>query len=577
MTAILVFILLLLLQQSILSLQQDISSCSPTSVLLKTIDNVTDGAWDMYIKAVYGPTARVEEFDNIDHFQSTYIMADVNVVTEWNQNPIKEIYMQHFLRKKRGPGLLDWSHGYPSNSWVEVSRSRECTHIYFSFEEGLSTGAKYSKTDFSYNDTIPYGCWFFVTRGTGVFVNVGKTLISYDREDVNRRFGLFCNRPPFCEPQGDRYWCQKALSEGYDSIQVVNANANENHELVICSGKCSTQPVDVNCAPMEIRTGYNASEPCNCVEGTPIINCNNSITTDICDFTVLRERHGKNHDEYWDCNMNKHKYKRKTCALITNKNNNNTSFEIRLIFSNNLREHYYPKISSLFKQSKSESPNTIMIEMGDLSFHTHLIHKVGPKKLVDLMKLSGFSVCFIGTNSHELEKVIDDKITIISNIPGILTSTTINTTDSYNLDGVIVGIIAYDHIDKHETLPSTYNDTYINTLIDHIKDEALCLKKTANVIVFLSHGGVAVDRKIREKTFGYVDIIVGLTPNNVTSCQNNWHTEHIPIIQGSFFKNMTGVVHIFKVPNGLNVKSNMISLDNIDNDQIIIDWIKNNR
>lgn len=165
---VLLLLLTLLIPQSILSqssqssspspLSTTSSTCSLTSYLLKTIDNVTDSAWEMYVKDVYGSSAYIKNFD-FDYFQSVYNMADVNVISDWRQNPIKEYYMQHFIRKKAGPGLFDWSHGYPSNSWVEVTRSRECTHIYFSFQEGLSTGAKYEKADFSYNDTIPYGCW----------------------------------------------------------------------------------------------------------------------------------------------------------------------------------------------------------------------------------------------------------------------------------------------------------------------------------------------------------------------------------------------------------------------------------
>lgn len=406
-------------------------------------------------------------------------------------------------------------------------------------------------------------------RGTGVFVNIGKTLIFYDRQDVNNRFKLFCNRPPFCEPQGDRYWCQKALSEGYDSIQVVNANQNENHELVICSGKCSTEPFDNNCPPIETRTGYNATKPCNCVEGTPIVNCNNSITTNVCDFTVLRERHGKNHDEYWDCNVKNHQYKRKTCALVSGNNNHaNNSYNVSLIFSTNLHDHYYPKISSFFKQLKSESPNTIMIEMGDLSFGTHLMHKLGPMRMIDLLVISGFSVLFINNNNnYKLEKDIGNKLTVISNIPGTVVSTTIDTTNDNNINGVVIGIMAYGHIKDN-------NDSYINTLIDHIKDEALCLKKTTNIIILLSHGGLLLDKIIREKTVGYIDIIVGHTLHDVSSCQNYYHNEYIPIIHGSFNKNITGIIHIHNDNNNdIYIQSDMITLDHFDDDINITNWL----
>lgn len=460
-------------------------SCSSNVVLLKTLHNITDNAWESYIKEVYGPSADFNMFD-YNHFQSIYLMSDINVITDWRYNPIKEIYMQHFIRKKAGRGIYDWSDGYPSYSWVEVTRSRECTHIYMNFQEGLSTGLKYSKDDLRYNDTIPYGCWFFVMRGTGVYVNVGKTMIAYDRSDVNTAFGLFCNRPPYCDGQGDRYWCQKALSNGYDSIQVVNANENENHELVICNGKCSTQPVDENCPPMELRTGYNASSLCNCVENTPIINCNTSITTNICDFTVLREKQGRNHDQYWDCNMANHKYNRKTCALTKSTINNTSNYEIKIVVTTNIHKYYYPKVSSLYKKFKVETPNTIMIELGNLELGSHLIHHLGPKSMIDLMKLAGYSLLFINTNSYELEKLIANKLIVISNIPGNVVSTTINTTDSTNLSGLIIGIIAYGHTDAFNT------DGHIDRLIDQIKDEALCLKKKSNIIILLSHGGATI-------------------------------------------------------------------------------------
>jgi len=508
------------------------SNCSSNDVLLKQLDNITDNVWESYIKEVYGSLVDINKFD-YNHFQSIYIMSDINVITDWKYHPIKEIYMQHFIQKKSGPGIYDWSNGYQSYSWVEVTRSRECTHIYMNFQEGLSTGLKYSKDDLKYNDTIPYGCWFFVMRGTGVYVNVGKTMIAYDRSDVNKAFGLFCNRPPYCDGQGDRYWCQKALSYGYDSIQVVNANENENHELVICSGKCSTQPVDENCPPMELRTGYNASDLCNCVENTPIINCNTNITTNICDFTVLREKQGRNHDEYWDCNMLNHKYKRKTCALTKSIiNNTNNNYEIKIIVTTSIHEYYYPKVSSIYNKLKLETPNTIMLDLGNLEFGSQLIHHIGPKSMIDLMKIVGYSLLFINTNNYELEKLIGNKLIVISNIPGNVVSTTINTTDSSNLSGIIIGIIAYGHIDAYNTAE------HMDQLINQIKDEALCLKKKANIILLLSHGGAVIgiillshyyhfynyyylvlDNIIRDNTIGYIDIIIGRTVQDTNSCQ----------------------------------------------------------
>jgi hypothetical protein len=83
----------------------------------------------------------------------------------------------------------------------------------------------------------------------------------------------------------DTHWCEKALEQGYDSIQVATSNhvlqgdVLSRSELILCSGACATTP-DVCGAcppqPIELRTGVRADRPCECDPRLPLINCGGS-------------------------------------------------------------------------------------------------------------------------------------------------------------------------------------------------------------------------------------------------------------------------------------------------------------
>ena len=70
-----------------------------------------------------------------------------------------------------------------------------------------------------------YGCWFFLARGSGVFVNVGRSLVAQTRNAVARALGAGCRDGGECNlpwmPPLDKLWCTLATQRGYDSIQVV--------------------------------------------------------------------------------------------------------------------------------------------------------------------------------------------------------------------------------------------------------------------------------------------------------------------------------------------------------------------
>lgn len=71
--------------------------------------------------------------------------------------------------------------------WVEVTRwGRSCRRLRWHSCEGLTAVRQFYRHD---ETPIPYGCWFFVASGTGVFVNVGRALRFDSRSTASEFFG----------------------------------------------------------------------------------------------------------------------------------------------------------------------------------------------------------------------------------------------------------------------------------------------------------------------------------------------------------------------------------------------------
>jgi len=115
----------------------------------------------------------------------------------------------------------------PSNSWVEI------THCASNLErESL---------------------WFYVQRGSGMFVNVGNTIVFQDHPQAAEHFGVYgdvTNVPA------------AAAAAGYDTIQYLEhcEGCRCDYELLFVS-----KTGDSACpSGIEFRSGINASQPCDC-------------------------------------------------------------------------------------------------------------------------------------------------------------------------------------------------------------------------------------------------------------------------------------------------------------------------
>ena len=177
-----------------------------------------------------------------------------------------------------------WNHS--DGSWVEVTRWASKCALHPSVMR--CDGRQPATMSRGGQKTGPwtYGCWFFlVGRGTGVYVNVGRSMRFQSRAHLSRHFGLQDRFSNYYQP--DFEWCKHALKLGYDSILVGSENSStwrpqsrlgelpehSQAELVICSGQCNERRACDACPPVEMRTGIAAQLPCACDPRTPILNC----------------------------------------------------------------------------------------------------------------------------------------------------------------------------------------------------------------------------------------------------------------------------------------------------------------
>jgi len=166
-------------------------------------------------------------------------------------------------------------------------------------------------------DKVPYGCWFFYAKGSGIYIDVGKTLIG-TVDSILRQLSLEQIRDCLQSyvPQNnishginvnciDKYYCSRALTLGYDSVQIM-----DRQEIVICSGKCATHRFDGACPPVRLYRRKHSShgelsiynnkhevqpsshdatngdddissnyEDCQCDDSTDVMNCGNNSYT----------------------------------------------------------------------------------------------------------------------------------------------------------------------------------------------------------------------------------------------------------------------------------------------------------
>ena len=262
--------------------QQNTSTCLPTQwKLFEDLDALTaDPTWSSYYRTLYGELPSDPEsfplctgdawvlYDSILNQSNVTEIPDMKYECPAPQNALEG--QRYATNNPFSPAGLTWSwhpsapnntHApwapFPNNTWVEVMHRG-----YLSDEK---TGA-----------------WFYYARGSGIWINLGKTIAF---ESHNQAYAYF-NSSNVTYPQCtvglnvttlQECMCHLAAAQGYDTIQMTKAapqmcpygknwttSANMNYELVSTrlQGKFACASED-GLSPL-IRTGWKGNRACTC-------------------------------------------------------------------------------------------------------------------------------------------------------------------------------------------------------------------------------------------------------------------------------------------------------------------------
>ena len=184
---------------------------------------------------------------------------------------------------------------WPDGAWVEVTRISES----FFWPHPKS------------REGFDNGCWFFAAPGSGIFLNAGRSLRATTRAEALEALGMVNDTlgsknhslasQMVGYPNAFDYapFCRRVRALGYDTLQFFEeARFGESHrghreeahkrgqtrfyqvEVVSCQRGCFDEPGQNvhhhTCTHLALRTGFDASLPCNCSNRGPMLNCANT-------------------------------------------------------------------------------------------------------------------------------------------------------------------------------------------------------------------------------------------------------------------------------------------------------------
>ena len=128
------------------------------------------------------------------------------------------------------------------------------------------------------NEGQGIGCWFYIARGSGVFINVGRTLVFRTREKAlaTQGFGVWKNG---VASYSDHNVAGAAARQGFRSVQLLFGNrfaiyarnkTFPTHELILAHSACMQQPAKTPCVPAALRAGWQATLPCTCANAAKV-------------------------------------------------------------------------------------------------------------------------------------------------------------------------------------------------------------------------------------------------------------------------------------------------------------------
>ena len=143
--------------------------------------------------------------------------------------------------------------GFASNSIVEVSHHRD-----------------------PFGDEH-HGMWFVYAKGSGVFLDLGKTRVFNDHQDAYDFFKTGAS---------NEQMCQAAAAQGYDSVQFIRHKDGTNYP---CAAKIGADWMNMEIVAVRLvgtypcgqkdgtssalRAGWGGDKACKCDPNNPNTNC----------------------------------------------------------------------------------------------------------------------------------------------------------------------------------------------------------------------------------------------------------------------------------------------------------------
>jgi len=188
------------------------SKCSDKIEIIKSVE-LNDTSWLEYIHEVYGSYDSYSGDESIAQPSSSNI--DELTLSSLQSSPSSSIssslyyninkYNINFYYKNTNIQIqpIDWNkdkvfgnsysksdnyrNGYLNNhiisnyTWIEISRFSS-EFLWHNFQEGYTSPPWYRHSD---PIKVPYGCWFFIAKGTGIYINVHITLAFHESLDYH--------------------------------------------------------------------------------------------------------------------------------------------------------------------------------------------------------------------------------------------------------------------------------------------------------------------------------------------------------------------------------------------------------
>jgi len=121
-----------------------------------------------------------------------------------------------------------------------------------------------------------FGMWFLYASGSGVYLDIGKTIIFDEHGDAYK----------FFQANGNEDMSRKAAAKGYDSVQFIAHHDAVNYP---CAAQCGVDYMNIEIVAVKLvgtyscgertgtasalRAGWGGRKPCKCDPISPYTNC----------------------------------------------------------------------------------------------------------------------------------------------------------------------------------------------------------------------------------------------------------------------------------------------------------------